>query len=125
MQQTALIRHAQSQRNKKKNDGRKHQRKTYDKAKVCWTTRGNTTPKTTDSKQYMESTDTTTISAAASTYGIQNDATTHYATTDDAYSTTAADGNGRDADSPNAIWSTATATTVENDVTVRGGEYMQ
>ena len=78
----------------------------------------------------MESTDTTT-SATASTDGIQHDATTHdattyyattdYATTDDADAATATDGNEYDADAPNAIWSTKTATTVENDVTVRGG----
>ena len=130
MQQTAPIRHAQCQRNKTKNDGREPQRKPYDKAKGCWTTRGSTTPETTDSKQYMESIDATT-SATASTDGIQHDATTHDATTDDAttdYSTTydadsatATDGNECDTDSPNAICRTTTATTVENHVTVRGG----
>ena len=81
----------------------------------------------------MESTDATT-SATEATYGIQNDATTHdattddaitdYATTDDADSETATDGNECDADSPSTIWSTTTATTAENDVTIRGGEYM-
>ena len=69
----------------------------------------------------MESTDTTT-SATAATNGIQHDAATHdettddattdYATTDDAYSATATYGNECDADAPNTIWSTATATTV-------------
>ena len=85
-------------------------------------------PETTDSKQYMESTDATT-SATAATYGIQHDATTHdattdYSTTDGSDSVTATDGNECDLDAPNAIWSTTTATTVENDVAVRGGEYM-
>ena len=79
----------------------------------------------------MESTDATTTREAESIYGIQHhatahdattyDATTDYATTDDADSATATDGNERDAYAPNAIWSTSTATTVENDVTVRGG----
>ena len=77
----------------------------------------------------MESTDATTTSAATDTDGIQHDATTHNATTDDAtiddaYSATATGGNECDADAPNAIWSTTTATTVKNNVTVRGGEYM-
>ena len=123
MQQTAPIRHAQRQRNKTEHDGQEPQSKSYDKAKGCWTTRGSTTPETTDRKQYMESTDATT-SATASTYGIQHDATTHDATTDDADAATATDGNEYDSDSPNTIWSTTTATTAENDVTVRGVEYM-
>ena len=81
----------------------------------------------------MESIDATN-SATAATDGIQHDSTTHdsttddattdYATTDYADSATATYGNECDADAPNAIWSTTTATTVENDVTVRGGEYM-
>ena len=86
----STIRHAQSQRNKTKHDGRESKRKPYDKAKRCWTTRGRTKSETTDSKQYMESIDATT-SATATTYGIQHYATTHDATTDDAttdYSTT-------------------------------------
>ena len=73
----------------------------------------------------MESTGTTTTNAAAATYGVQHDTTTYDATscdtaTDDAYTTTAIDGHERDADAPNGIWSTTTATTVEDDVTVRG-----
>ena len=77
----------------------------------------------------MESTDATTTSAAEATDGIQHDATTHDATTYDtttydADSKTTTYGNERNADDPTAIWSTATAKTVENDVTVRGGEYM-
>ena len=90
MQQTAPIRHVQHQRNKKEHYGREPQRKSYDKAKGYWTTRGSTTPETTDSKQYMESTDATT-SATLATDGIQHYATTHDATTDDAttdYTTT-------------------------------------
>ena len=112
MQQTAPIRHAQRQRNKTKHDGREPQRKPYDKAKGCWTTRGSTTPETTDSKKYMESTNATT-SATAATDGIQHYATTHdtttddsttdYATTDDEDSATATDGNECDADAPNSI----------------------
>ena len=133
MQQTAPIRHAQRQRNKTKYDGQEPQRKPYDKAKGRWTTRVRTPPETIDSKQYMESTDATT-NATAATYGIHHDATTHdattydattdYATKDDADSATASDGNECDADAPDAIWSTTTATTVENDAKVRGGEYM-
>ena len=133
MQQTSLIRHAQRQRNKIEHDGREPQRKSYDKSKGCWTTIGRTTPETIDSKQYIESKDATT-SATAATDGIQHDATTHdataddattdYATTDDADAATAIDGNEYDADAPNAIWSTTTATTLENYVTVRGGKYM-
>ena len=74
----------------------------------------------------MESTDATTTSVSAATDGIQHDAETHDATTDDTTtdnsdSTTATDGNELYADAQNAIWSTATAPTVENDVTVRGG----
>ena len=101
----------------------------YDKAKGCWTTRGSTTPETTDRKEYMEYTDATT-SATAATYGIEHDTTTHDATTDDSttdyvttYDSDAAtvtDGNEYDADAPNAIWSTTTITTVGNDVTVQG-----
>ena len=77
----------------------------------------------------MESTDATTTSAAAATYGIQHDATTHDATTYDETtnvmdSDTTTDGNERDVNAPNAIWSTTTATTVENYVTVIGGECM-
>ena len=77
----------------------------------------------------MESTDATT-SATSATYGIQHDETTHdattddtitdYATTDDADSATATDGNECDADAPNAIWSTTTATTVEMMLHVGG-----
>ena len=129
MQQTAPIRHAQRQRNKIEHDGREPQTNPCDKAKGCWTTRGSTTPETTESKQYMESIDANT-SATAATDVIQHDVTTHDATTDDAttdYATTddadeaiATDGNEYDEDAPNAIWSTTTATTVENDVTVRG-----
>ena len=90
-------------------------------------------PETTYSKQYMESKDAT-ISATAAKDEIQHDATAHdattddtttyYATTDDADAAIATGGNEFDADAPNAIWSTTTATTVENDVTVRGVEYM-
>ena len=74
----------------------------------------------------MESKNATTTSASAATDGIQHyetthDATTDDATTDDSDSTTATDGIKRDAYAPNAIWSTVTETTVENDVTVRGG----
>ena len=79
----------------------------------------------------MESIDATT-SATAATDGIQHHATTHDTTTDDSTadcataddedSATATDGNECDADAPNSIWSTANATTVENDVIVRGGE---
>ena len=117
MQQTAYTRHEKRQRNKKKHDGREPQRKQHDKAKGCWTTRRTTTPETTESKQYMESTDSTKTSASAATYGIQHDAATHDATTDDATTddsdtATATHGNKRDADSPNATWSTITATTV-------------
>ena len=77
----------------------------------------------------MESTDATTASAAADTDGIQHDATTNDATADDATtkdtdSATATDENESDVDVPNTIWITTTATTLENDVTVRGGEYM-
>ena len=114
-------------------DGREPQRKPYDKAKGCCTTRGSTTPETTYRKQYMESTDATTSETAA-TDGIQHDAKTHdettddattdNATTDDADSETATDGNECDADAPNEIWSTTTETTVENYVTVIEGEYM-
>ena len=73
----------------------------------------------------MESTDTTTINSEAATDGIKHDTSTYDATagdatTDDAYTTTAIDGHERDADAPNAIWSTAAVTTVEDDVTVRG-----
>ena len=76
----------------------------------------------------MESTDAITTSAAEATDGIQHDATTHDATTDDATtddadSATATYGNEHDAEAPNEIRSTkTTTTTVENDVTVRGGE---
>ena len=78
----------------------------------------------------MESKDAT-ISATAAKDEIQHDATTHdattddattyYATTDAAYSATATYGNECDANTPNEIWSSTTATTVENDVTVIGG----
>ena len=61
---------------------------------------------------------------ATTHFSTTDDATTYYATADDADSATATDCNECDADAPNAIWSTSTATTVENDVTVRGGEYM-
>ena len=129
MQQTAPLRHAQRQRNKKKNDGREPQRKPHDKADGCWTTRVTIMPETTDSKQYMESTDATPTSASAAKDRIQHDTSTHDATscdatTDDADSTTVTDGNERDADAPNEIWITAAATTVENDVTIRGEKYM-
>ena len=65
----------------------------------------------------MESTDATKTSAAAETYGIQHDKAAHDATagdetTDDSDTTTATYGNERDADTPNAIWSTTTASTV-------------
>ena len=133
MQQTAPIRHAQHQRNKTEHDGREPQRKSYDKAEGCWTARGSTTPETTDNKQYMEYTDATT-SATAATYGIEHDTTTHDATTDDSttdYATTydsdaatVTDGNEYDADATDTIWSNKKATTVENNVTVRGGEHM-
>ena len=66
-----------------KHDGREPQRKPYDKSKGCWTTRGSTTPETTDRKQYIESTDATTTSAAADTDGIQHNETTHDETTDE------------------------------------------
>ena len=73
----------------------------------------------------MESTGATTTSAAAATDGVKHDTATYDATvvdttTDDSDTTTATDGHERDADAPNSIWSTATATTVEDDVTVRG-----
>ena len=74
----------------------------------------------------MESTGaTTTTNIEEATYGLQHDTTTYDATsgdaaTDDADTTTATDGHERDADAPNSIWSTATVTTVEDDVTVRG-----
>ena len=84
IQQKSPIRHEQRQREKTKHDGREPQRKPHDKDKGCWTTRGTTTPETTNFKQYMESTDTTKTSASAATYGIQHDAATHDATTDDA-----------------------------------------
>ena len=63
--------------------------------------------------------------AAEATDGEQHDTATYDATsgdadTDDADTTTATDGHERDADDPNAIWSTTTATTVEDDFTVRG-----
>ena len=67
-----------------KNDGREPQRKPHDKSEGCWTTRGNTTPETIDSKQYMECKDATTTSATAAIDGIQHDAATHDETTDDA-----------------------------------------
>ena len=79
----------------------------------------------------MESTDATTSTTVATDVIQHNvithdsttdDATTDYATTDDADEAIATDGNEYDADAPNAIWSTTTATTVENDVIVRGGE---
>ena len=77
----------------------------------------------------MESKDKTTTSAEEATDVIQHDATTHDATkydatTYDADPATATDGNEHDPDAPNEIWITTTAITVENDVTVRGGEYM-
>ena len=109
MQKKTPIRHAQRQRNKKKNDGREPQRKPHDKADGCWTTRVTIMPENTDSKQYMESTDSTTTSATTATDRIQHDATTYDATTDDAYSATAVDGNEPDADAPNAIWITTTS----------------
>ena len=73
----------------------------------------------------MESTGATTTNAAASTDGVHHDTATYDATagdaaTYDADTTTSTDGNERDTDAPNAIWSTSTATTVEDDVTVRG-----
>ena len=83
MQQTAPIRNTQRQRNKTKHDVREPQRNPHDKAKGCWTTRGTTTPETTDNKQYMESKDATTTSAEAAKDGIQHDSTTHDVTTDD------------------------------------------
>ena len=84
---------------------------------------------TTNSKQYMESIDATTTSVTAAPDGIQHDATTGDTTTDDANtydadSSTSIDSNECDTDAPNSIWITTTATTVENDVKVRGGEYM-
>ena len=54
----------------------------------------------------------TTTNAAAATDGIQHDTEIYYETTDDADTTTVTDGNERDVDAPNAIWSAATATTV-------------
>ena len=74
----------------------------------------------------MESTGaTTTTSIEEATYGLQHDTATYDATsgdaaTDDADTTTATDGHARDAYDPNAIWSTKKATTLEDDVTVRG-----
>ena len=73
----------------------------------------------------MEPTGATTTNAAAVTDGIQYDTATYNATAgnvsaDDADTTTSTDGHERDADAPNTIWSTATATTVEDDVIVRG-----
>ena len=98
MQQTGPISHAQRQRENTKNDRQKPQRKPHDKAEECWTTRGTTTPETTNRKQYMISTDATTTNASADTDGIQHNAATHDATTDDAATddadtTTATDGN--------------------------------
>ena len=60
---------------------------------------------------------------------IRHDTATHDATegdttTDDADTTTATDGNECDAYAPNEIWSTATETTVKDDMTDRGVEYM-
>ena len=77
----------------------------------------------------MESTDATTTSAAAAIDGIQHDTATHDATagdatTYDADTTAVTDGNKRDTDAPNAIWSTTTAATVEDYVTFRRVEYM-
>ena len=65
----------------------------------------------------MRSTGATTTNAAAATDGVQHDTATYDATagdtaTDDSDTTTVTDGYERDADAPNAIWSTATATTV-------------
>ena len=59
----------------------------------------------------MESTGAITTNTTAATDGLQHDTATYYATagdasTDDADTTTATDGHERDADSPNAIWST-------------------
>ena len=72
----------------------------------------------------MESTGATTTNAEAATYGLQHDTATYNVTagdaaTDDADTTTATDGHERDEDAPNAICSTSTATTEEDDVTVR------
>ena len=69
----------------------------------------------------MESTGATTTSAAAATDGVKHDtstydATANDATTDGSDTTTATDELERDADAPNSICSTATATTVEDDV---------
>ena len=77
----------------------------------------------------MESRDTISTSAAAAINGIEHDTATHDATagdenSDDADTKTATYGNERDADAPNSIWSTATATTAEKDATVRGVEYI-
>ena len=73
----------------------------------------------------MESTGATATNASAATYGVQcdtatYDATAGYAAIDDADTTTSTDGHECDADALNEIWSNSTATTVEDDVTVRG-----
>ena len=73
----------------------------------------------------MESTGATETNATAAAYGLQHDAAAYYATandaaTNDANASTASDGNKHDADASDAIWSTSAATTVEDDVTVRG-----
>ena len=73
----------------------------------------------------MESTGTTATNAAAATDGAQHDTATYdstasYASIDDADTTTFTNGHEHDADASDAICSTSTATTVEDDVTFRG-----
>ena len=73
----------------------------------------------------MESTGATATNVAAATDGVQHDTPTYDATSGDAATydadkTTATDWHEHDADTTNAIWSTSKATTVEDDVTVRG-----
>ena len=73
----------------------------------------------------MESTGATATNAEAAKDGVQHDTTTYDATagdaaTYDADTTTTTYGHERDSDASNAVWSTSTATTVEDDVTVRG-----
>ena len=74
----------------------------------------------------MKYTGATTTNTVATTDGIKHDTATYDATsgdstTYDADTTNATDGHEHDADAPNKICITATAKTVEDDVTVRGG----
>ena len=74
----------------------------------------------------MESTGTTSTNATADAYGLQHDAAAYDATSNDVATNdeniaTTTYGHEHDADASDAIWSTSAATTVEDDVTVRGG----